>query len=132
MKDIRRNVNFIPFVYQDKSIDNNNFLIYDILENRLSSPACINPARRSLKYIYEDEQGYNCFSLCRTSDVNEEESKVRPKRSGIKRQTAKYQLFMLFSEKVGIIEGQEFLITHDKEMRLQQIGKKEIILSKKS
>jgi hypothetical protein len=48
-------------------------------------------------------------------------------------QTADSQVpTILFSEKVGIIEGQEFLITHDKEMRLQQIGKKEIILSKKS
>jgi len=107
-------VNFIPFIYQDKTLENNNFLIYDILENSISKSSCVNPPRKSMKYIYEDEQGYNCFSLCRTSDINEEESKVRRKKYGdYKKQTAKYQLFLLFSEKVGIIQTNEYLITHD-------------------
>ena len=31
----------------------------------------MNPPAKSLKYVYEDEQGYNYFALCRTSDVVE-------------------------------------------------------------
>jgi hypothetical protein len=86
VKDIRRSVNFIPFIYQDRTTENNNFLIYDILTNTMNQPICINPPSKSLKYIYEDEQGYNCFSLCRTSDVNEEESKgFKKKYEGFKR-----------------------------------------------
>ena len=105
VKDIRRNVNFIPFIYQDRTLENNNFLIYDISENQMSKPVCVNPPKKSMKYIYEDEQGFNCFSLCRTSDINEQESKGRKKKhADQKRQTAKYQLFLLFSEKVGIIQ----------------------------
>jgi hypothetical protein len=36
VKDIRRNVNFIPFIYQDRTTENNNFLIYDILTNTMN------------------------------------------------------------------------------------------------
>lgn len=134
VKDIRRNVNFIPFIYQDRSVENNTFLMYDILQESMSDPICINPPKKSLKYIYEDEQGYNCFSLCRTSDVNEEDTKsLKKKFRGYKKQTSKYQLFTLLSEKVGIIMCDEFLITHDYNGSiLQLIGKKQIILSKKS
>jgi hypothetical protein len=88
---MRRNINFIPFIYQDKTLDNNKFLIFDIFENSLSTPVYINPTSKSQKYIYEDDEGYNCFSLCRTSDVNEEESKSKRRLfEGYKKQTAKY------------------------------------------
>ena len=29
-KDVSLHVNFIPFIYQDKTVENNDFLIYDI------------------------------------------------------------------------------------------------------
>ena len=79
VKDMRRNVNFIPFIYQDKSVNNNNFLIYDIIQSDVKCCVSVNPPKKSLKYIYEDEQGFNVFSLCRTSDINEEEIKMKLK-----------------------------------------------------
>ena len=49
----------------------------------------------------------------------------------MKRQMVRYVFFFLFSEKIGRLQGEEFLITHSKQgMITQTIGHKEIIMSK--
>jgi hypothetical protein len=78
-----------------------------------------------MQYIYEDDNGYNVFQLCRTSDIIEEDIfKWYSKRGGLprdmKKQTAKYQVFSLSKEKLGIIHGLEFLISFSNQgVRLQ-------------
>jgi hypothetical protein len=72
VKDIESNINFIPFIYQDKGLENNNFLVFDILQNRLSEPICINPSEDSQEQLFVDDLGFNCFSICKSSNVDVE------------------------------------------------------------
>ena len=62
--------------------------------------------------MYEDEQGYKKFMLCRTSALSEELKGVTLFEGVIQR--AKYQFFTLYQEKVGRIMCEEFLVVHEK------------------
>jgi hypothetical protein len=31
VKDVEPNINFIPFIYQDKGLENNNLMVYDFI-----------------------------------------------------------------------------------------------------
>jgi len=55
VKDNQRTINFIPFIYQEKTIENNKFIVFDIKQNQLGQDVSVNPPVKSLKYIYEDE-----------------------------------------------------------------------------
>jgi len=67
---IRTYLKFMPFVYQGfQSIENNKMLIFDIYKFNVEFSQSINPSKVSQKYIYQDTSGFNCFSICRTSEV---------------------------------------------------------------
>ena len=58
--------------------------------------------------MYEDDRGYNHFMICRTSDIFEGDMT----RKG-SFQSARYQIFMLYTEKIGRFFNEEFLIRAD-------------------
>lgn len=104
----------------------NKLIVYDIIANEPSEIISINPSLKSFDTIYEDENGYNKFLICRTSDVEE-----KPTFGGGIYQKARYQLLTLYSEKVGRIQLEEFLISHDsKTANIQTIGQKQLLFSK--
>ena len=60
----------MPFIYQGfQSIENNKILIFDIYKFKVEYDESINPSKVSQKYIYQDTTGFNCFSICRTSEL---------------------------------------------------------------
>jgi hypothetical protein len=86
----------------------------------MSEPLCINPSEESLEHLFIDEQGYNCFSICKTSNVDTRQDSYKRVR-----QKARYQIYALFSEKIGIIQCDEFYVSHDQiRTEIQAIGKK--------
>jgi len=44
-------------------------MIFDILKNDFAYSTSNNPNIRSQQYLYEDDQQFNVFALCRTSDL---------------------------------------------------------------
>ena len=83
----------------------------------MAHPINISPPKESKPYAFQDEQGFNSFLICRTSDIFEE---VNTLKGGIgfnkkvKKQMARYAFYFLYSEKIGRIQGEEFLVTHSK------------------
>jgi len=72
LTDDRVNINFIPMIYQHiNNIDCNRLLIYDVIQEEFATPIHINPTFLNQKLMYTDESGYNCYSICRTSDVDQ-------------------------------------------------------------
>ena len=47
-------------------------MVFDIYKGTIAEPDPINPSKVNQKYVYVDKQGFNCFSICRTSDILEE------------------------------------------------------------
>lgn len=111
VKDIEPDIFFIPFIYQDKGSENNVIIVYDFISGTMSQPTCINPSEESVESLHVDQHGYNCFSIVKTSKVETEELDKDSKK--IPHQQARYQIFALFQEKVGIIQVDEFMITND-------------------
>jgi len=74
--------------------------------------------------LFEDEDGYNTFLITRTSDIDYNENPlVAHLHKNI--QKARYQIFTLYSEKVGRIQGEEFLVQKDDHgARAHTIGQK--------
>jgi hypothetical protein len=80
----------------------------------MSEPVCINPSEESMECLHIDDQGYNCFSICKSSKVEPDDPYEGIDLSHkIPKQNARYQVFALFSEKVGIISCDEFMISND-------------------
>ena len=129
--DEKMKINFVPFIYQEyKTIRQNRMMIFDIYKGVIAEPDPINPSKVNQKYVYVDKQGFNCFSICRTSEILEE--RISDGSLLRIRQQAKYQLQTLYTEKLGRIHCQEFLITHDNAGADQQmVGQKQILFSKK-
>lgn len=106
-------------------------LIYDMLNQLMTAPEQINPSLSMQAFMFEDYFGYNNFQLCRTSDLENGEQKSK----GLTQQRTKYQLFTFFNEKVGIIQVQEYLITHSGlqnnslGVHMSIIGQKQLIFS---
>ena len=73
VKDIEPDIFFIPFIYQDKGLENNTILVYDFVQQKMSEPVCINPSEESMECLHIDDQGYNCFSICKSSKVEPED-----------------------------------------------------------
>ena len=97
-------------------------LIYDIVNDKISNCISVSPSIKSQPYLYSNRD-FNCFTMCRISDVFEEGRKI---------QRAKYQLFTIFQEKLGMLSGTEYLITYTPEKtHIQTIGYKLAMLSKK-
>jgi hypothetical protein len=69
----------------------------------MSDPICINPSEESLDQLFVDDQGFNCFSICKTSEVDVENKSDDSYFKKTPLQRARYQVFVLFAEKVGII-----------------------------
>ena len=65
-------VNYIPFIYQESSnLENNKFMVYDMVKNRIEVSMSNNPALNCQKYLYEeDDQPFNVFKISRTSDCH--------------------------------------------------------------
>ena len=100
----KANINFISFIYQEsQNTDRNSFINFDIFQNCLTAPITISPSNESKAYLYQDEQGFNSFQLCRTSDVYEQVDSVKSfgQEKKMKRQMVRYVFFFLFSEKIG-------------------------------
>ena len=71
-----------------------------------------NPNIKSQQYLYEDEQQFNVFSLCRTSDLYEDKIKNSKGIDYDVRQRIKYQIFTYYTEKLGYFEIYDILITY--------------------
>ena len=109
-------------------------MVYDIFQRKLVGHISLQTEATLSKYLYEDDSGFNCFNICRVSDIVEEKVKKRAKgyNKGFRSQKTKFQLFILFKENIGIIMVQEFLIHHSvKKVEIFLIGMKLIIISKK-
>ena len=79
-------INFIPFIYQEKNnLENNKFIIYDIAKNSFEASEPINPSQKRRPYLYEDDDQFNVFVICRTSDIYTDRNDKREVR-----QRAKY------------------------------------------
>lgn len=64
--------NFIPFIYQEKSVANSSmFMVFDIEKYEITDIISISPSLANSEYIHEDDFGYNTFFLCRSSDMQE-------------------------------------------------------------
>ena len=68
----------------------------------------INASPAACDFIFEDEEGYNTFMIVRSSEF--EDIKMDMDQPV---QRARYQIFTLYSEKVGRIQGEEFLVQKD-------------------
>ena len=79
-------VNFIPFIYQESNnIENNKFIVFDIIKNQLQFTLSNNPGQSSLKHLYEDNRQFNVFAICQTSDVYEDKEQEKKGKCMIKR-----------------------------------------------
>lgn len=71
--------NFVVLVYQEyQDITHNQMLVYDIYQKKLVGHTSLQTEQRLAQYLFEDDQGFNCFNICRVSDIVEE----KPKRKG--------------------------------------------------
>ena len=123
--DSQEYVDFFVFIYQEKSNnDNNKLIVFDISEFIQPEHYSINASPQSCDFLFEDEDGYNTFLITRTSDIDYNET---PKLNHLHKniQKARYQIFTLYSEKVGRIQGEEFLVQKDDHgARAHTIGQK--------
>ena len=114
MSDEKSLINFIPFIYQHShDSETNRLMIFDTYRNTIVCNQSVNPSPENVKYLYEDEQGYNTFYLSRTSDIFESEERKNWEEGigpNFKRQMAKYQVFSLYTEKVGRFDCKEILV----------------------
>lgn len=70
--------------------------------------------------------------ISRTSEVEDFEYNPNGGKNHEDIQRARYQIFTLYSEKVGRIQGEEFLVQKDEHgARAHTIGQKQILLSNK-
>lgn len=118
-------------------MEGNSFRSYDIFQNRLTEAISVSPARKSHEYVYTDDYGFNSFSLCRTSDVFEGTVEFKGLNTlgafntKLKEQMARYVVFYLYTEKLGRIHSEEFLVTQSSRgYRAQTIGQKQIVFSR--
>ena len=79
-KDVlNRDCDLCVFVYQERSNnENNKLIVYDIIKHEEYRPNfcqpetySINPSPANCNFIDEDENGYNTFLLCMSSDLEE-------------------------------------------------------------
>lgn len=72
-EDDKTQMNFLPFIYQEKNNSIlNKLIVYDICNNNASQTLSMNPFEKQEDYLYENENGYNKFILCRSSDMYEQ------------------------------------------------------------
>jgi len=69
-------------------MENNKMIIFDIIENEIKVNLSSNPSQKNQKYMYEDDQQFNVFVFCRTSDVFND--RVKENGELVKRQRVKY------------------------------------------
>ena len=71
-EDDKTQINFLPFIYQEKNnSDLNKFIVFDICNNEPTECLSMNPSEKQKDYVYENENGYNKFLICRSSDMYE-------------------------------------------------------------
>lgn len=126
-------MNFIPFIYQEKNNSIlNKLIVYDICNNDASNILTMNPFEKQKDYLYENENGYNKFLLCRSSDMYEQpvQGKLLDNQKNRIHSKVKYQVFALYSEKIGRLHCEEFIISHDSQLtKVETVGLKEILFS---
>ena len=126
-------INFIPFIYQERySMLTNKLIVYDIYTQQIDGSESINPSQSNKKYLHMDKFGFNNFSISRTTDINEEQdenAKSNGKLLKVKQQ-AKYQIFTLYTEKLGRYSCQEYIISHSVNGTENiTIGQKQLLFS---
>lgn len=131
LPDAHFKMDYVPFIYQERANNNfNKLIVFDIYNNSLGEYISINQTPKNENYIYEDEDGYNVFMLCRTSEPQMLSGKAYTNPIDI--QSARFQVFVLYTEKIGRIQAEEFLISHKKTgVVTQVIGQKQLLFSKK-
>lgn len=129
-------VNFMCFVYQEAfSIAKNFMITLDIDTGKIVRKVPINPNYDNQSYMYVNAQGFNTFKICRSGDIQYKE-KVKEATWCKKAQILEvhetiFKVFTIYLEKLGRIQAQEFLITHDEEsVEVQAIGQNQIMMSK--
>ena len=111
----------------------NKFIVFDICNNAATEFLSMNPSEKQKDYVYENENGYNKFLICRSSDMYEQPTGSRtPAGQSSIYSKAKYSVFTLYSEKIGRMHCEEFIISHDSQhTKVETIGQKEILFSNK-
>lgn len=97
-------MNFIPFIYQEKNNSIlNKLIVFDICNNKPTAFMSVNPYQSSQDYLYENDNGYNKFMICRSSDMYEQQasSKILTTSQSSVHSKVKFQVFTLYSEKIG-------------------------------
>lgn len=119
-------MDFFVFIYQERSdYENNKLMVFNVRDFDQPEHYSINPSPNSIDYIFEDEEGYNTFLMTRTSEIENFKWNISGSKSVSDIQRARYQIFTLYSEKVGRIQGEEFLVQIDEYgARAHTIGQK--------
>lgn len=73
----------------------------------------INPVKNNKEFLYIDNDGYNCFTMSLSSNIE-------PILKG-KGQIVNFQIFTFFQEMCGIIDGTDIQITHNQNDRKNPI-----------
>ena len=111
---IKASINFVTFIYQESvSTKNNCLMCFDICKGDMEEPINISPTKEFRDLLYKDEYGLNAYSLCRISDVEDNDSEMSVTRN--KKQMVRYAYFVLYSDKIGRIKSNEFFYTHCSE-----------------
>lgn len=111
-------------------------IIFDIYTQSLSCHFDITLVVDLKEYFFEDMDGFHCFQLTIASATYEGKKEKRRVNKRIYGQefrpsTVIYQLFVLTKEKLGVVYGAEFEITHNSTgIKMQLIGTKQIFFSK--
>lgn len=128
-------MNFIPFIYQEKNNSIlNKLIVFDICNNKPTAFMSVNPYQSSQDYLYENDNGYNKFMICRSSDMYEQQasSKILTTSQSSVHSKVKFQVFTLYSEKIGRLQCEEFIISHDNhQTKVETFGLKDILFSNK-
>ena len=105
----------IPFIYQEHlNLTHNFMMMLDITgeEPRLKNFTHMNPSSEDFEHLFENEQGFNCFIMCRSSNWCKDNYRL--------------SVFSIYKEKLGKITCQEYLM---KPNIIKLISIKQILLS---
>ena len=138
--DMQAQIQFIPFIYQDRKIkESHSLLVFDVEQMRVVQKSCINSNLELRKYIRKTEAGFSCYTLTRTSEVFNQKQGFFTTHANPIFQIAKYQVsgqyfvqnFESANPGACTLELTEYCIkfsNYEKNI-IQMIGRKQLLLS---
>lgn len=141
--DNKSNINFIPFIYQEKkSLQTHHLCVFDIEKMMVIKHTCINSNKNCRKFLRYNEFGFSIYNLTRTSDAYD----IKIQNGIPVKQLVKYQVGaqyylpdgdknesarMALNPASTTIDLSEWVVTYYPGIknRIQLIGKKQLLLS---